>query len=81
LLVEAYRQRNKATYQTPWLNAKCKSYERLEVTFKALVLSLYGDFCNEFHFSHGGGLLHHELEEKLNPWGIIVAYDGMEVEI
>jgi len=25
--------------------------------------------------------LHHELEERLNPWGIEVAYDGMEVEI
>ncbi|HID94806.1 MAG TPA: hypothetical protein EYP53_01945, partial [Candidatus Latescibacteria bacterium] len=33
------------------------------------------------HFSRGGGLLHHELEERLKPWGIEVAYDGMEVEI
>jgi len=33
------------------------------------------------HFSHGGKLMHHELKEKLNPWGITVAYDGMEVEI
>ena len=34
------------------------------------------------HFGlHGGGLLHHQLEEKLNPWGIEVAYDGMKVVI
>jgi len=33
------------------------------------------------HFSHGGGLLHHELEDRLIPWGIEVAYDGMEVDL
>lgn len=31
------------------------------------------------HFSHNGGLLHHELEERLAPHGIITAYDGMTV--
>jgi phosphoribosyl 1,2-cyclic phosphate phosphodiesterase len=33
------------------------------------------------HFSHNGGLLHDELEEKLNPHGFLVAYDGMRLEI
>jgi len=33
------------------------------------------------HFSHNGRLLHHELEEILNPQGFIVAYDGMELHI
>lgn len=33
------------------------------------------------HFSHNGGLLHDELEERFGPHGIEVAYDGMEVEI
>jgi phosphoribosyl 1,2-cyclic phosphate phosphodiesterase len=33
------------------------------------------------HFSHNGGLLHHELEAALNPRGIEAAYDGMRVVI
>jgi len=33
------------------------------------------------HFSHGGGLMHHELEELVNPEGFEVAYDGMELEL
>lgn len=33
------------------------------------------------HFSHNGGLLHHELEERLNPCGILVAYDGMRLRV
>ena len=31
------------------------------------------------HFSHNGGLLHHELEARLSPHGILTAYDGMIV--
>jgi phosphoribosyl 1,2-cyclic phosphate phosphodiesterase len=31
------------------------------------------------HFSHNGGLLHEELEERLNPYGVEVAYDGKEM--
>lgn len=31
------------------------------------------------HFSHNGGLLHHELEAALNPRGFTVAYDGMKL--
>ena len=33
------------------------------------------------HFSHNGGLLHAELEEKLCPHGFLVAYDGMRLMI
>ncbi|NMB24933.1 MAG: hypothetical protein GX986_05310, partial [Firmicutes bacterium] len=33
------------------------------------------------HFSHNGGLLHHELEEILNPQGFVVAYDGMRLTL
>ena len=33
--------------------------------------------CIATHFSHNGGLLHHELEEILNKHGFLVAYDGM----
>lgn len=33
------------------------------------------------HFSHNGGLLHHELEERAKEMGFIVAYDGMVLEI
>jgi len=33
------------------------------------------------HFSHNGGLLHEELESRLNPKGIRVAFDGLEIEI
>jgi len=33
------------------------------------------------HFSHNGGLLHAELEERLCPEGFAVAYDGMRVQI
>jgi phosphoribosyl 1,2-cyclic phosphate phosphodiesterase len=33
------------------------------------------------HFSHNGGLLHEELEAALNPHGIDVAYDGLQIEI
>ncbi|GIP33636.1 MBL fold metallo-hydrolase [Paenibacillus sp. J2TS4] len=33
------------------------------------------------HFSHNGGLLHHELEERFSPHGIIVAFDGMVYEV
>jgi phosphoribosyl 1,2-cyclic phosphate phosphodiesterase len=33
------------------------------------------------HFSHNGGLLYEELREKLEPNGIIVAYDGMTLEL
>ena len=31
------------------------------------------------HFSHNGGILHEELEERMKPHGFIVAYDGLEV--
>lgn len=33
------------------------------------------------HFSHNGGLMHHELEERAKSLGFLVAYDGMIVEI
>lgn len=33
------------------------------------------------HFSHNGGLLHEELEERLNPNGVSVAYDGLVIEL
>lgn len=33
------------------------------------------------HFSHNGGLLHHELEERAEEMGFTVAYDGMILEI
>lgn len=33
------------------------------------------------HFSHNGQLLHEELEEYVKPYGFIVSYDGMEIEI
>ncbi len=33
------------------------------------------------HFSHGGGLLHDELEQAFGSSGFIVAYDGLVVEI
>jgi phosphoribosyl 1,2-cyclic phosphate phosphodiesterase len=33
------------------------------------------------HFSHNGGALHDELRERLEPEGVIVAYDGMVLEI
>lgn len=33
------------------------------------------------HFSHNGGLLHHQLTEKAAPWGMEPSYDGMTVEI
>ncbi len=33
------------------------------------------------HFSHNGGALHEELEELVKPYGFLVSYDGLEVEI
>lgn len=33
------------------------------------------------HFSHNGGLLHEELEARLNPHGFLVAYDGMRLAL
>ncbi len=33
------------------------------------------------HFSHNGRLLHDEMVERAKPYGYIVAYDGMEMEI
>jgi phosphoribosyl 1,2-cyclic phosphate phosphodiesterase len=33
------------------------------------------------HFSHNGLLLHEELVERLEPRGIAVAYDGLELEV
>lgn len=33
------------------------------------------------HFSHNGGLMHDELVELADPEGIIVAYDGMEIDL
>lgn len=33
------------------------------------------------HFSHNGLLLHEQIEEKMNPLGFTVAYDGMAVEV
>ncbi|MBO7147561.1 MAG: hypothetical protein J6W81_07415 [Lentisphaeria bacterium] len=32
------------------------------------------------HFSHNGQATHTELEAKFNPYGIQVAYDGLEIE-
>lgn len=33
------------------------------------------------HFSHNGGLLHGQFEERLNPQGFLVAYDGMKLDV
>lgn len=33
------------------------------------------------HFSHGGGLMHNELEELVRPEGFEVAWDGLELNI
>jgi len=33
------------------------------------------------HFSHNGGYSHAELEEALGRFGILVAYDGMKLEL
>ncbi len=33
------------------------------------------------HFSHGGGLLHEELESLTGPHGFQVAWDGMEIDL
>ena len=33
------------------------------------------------HFSHNIGLMHQDLEELLHPYGIDVAYDGMEIKL
>jgi phosphoribosyl 1,2-cyclic phosphate phosphodiesterase len=35
--------------------------------------------CVIAHFSHNGGLLHHELEERTKSWNYIVAFDGMSI--
>ena len=32
------------------------------------------------HFSHNGGLLHGDIEKKVEDYGYIVAYDGMSIE-
>lgn len=37
--------------------------------------------CIATHFSHNGGLLHNELTERLRPYGFIVAYDGMILNV
>lgn len=37
--------------------------------------------CIATHFSHNGTLLHEELENELNKYGFIVAYDGMILNI
>jgi len=37
--------------------------------------------CVATHFSHNGGLLYDELVERLNPYGFLVAYDGMVLHI
>ncbi len=33
------------------------------------------------HFSHNGGLTHAELVEKFAPYGVTVAYDGLELSL
>lgn len=33
------------------------------------------------HFSHNGQACHEELEELVRPYGFIVAYDGLEIEV
>ena len=33
------------------------------------------------HFSHNGGLLHNQLEEKVSQYGIITAFDGLEITL
>ena len=33
------------------------------------------------HFSHNGGLLHDEMQDKVKDSGFIVAYDGMEIAV
>ena len=37
--------------------------------------------CVITHFSHNGGLLHHQLEEHVAGTGLLVAYDGMILEL
>jgi phosphoribosyl 1,2-cyclic phosphate phosphodiesterase len=33
------------------------------------------------HFSHNGGLLQDEMQEKISEFGMISAYDGIEIII
>lgn len=33
------------------------------------------------HFSHNGHLLHEELEEYVKPYGFLVSFDGMEIDV
>jgi len=33
------------------------------------------------HFSHNGGLMHEELQERAGPLGLEVGYDGMEIDV
>lgn len=37
--------------------------------------------CIATHFSHNGGLLYDELVERLRPYGFMIAYDGMVLNI
>jgi hypothetical protein len=43
-----------------------------------------GDSKTKFivnHFSHNMGLMHDEMEKEAQPYGFIVTYDGLEIEI
>lgn len=56
----------------------------VEVKKKMEKMGILSENCRFIatHFGlHCGKLLHHQLEEKLNKWGIEVAYDGMAVEV
>ncbi|MBL4937543.1 hypothetical protein JK636_17645 [Clostridium sp. YIM B02515] len=65
----------------------CKSHMGLEETIllrnKMLEVGC-ADENTKFvitHFSHNGCLLHHELEERVKDLGMLVAYDGMILDI
>ena len=54
----------------------------VQVKDKLEELGVLNDDCQFIanHFSHNGGWLHEELEQFLNPHGITVGYDGMEID-
>ena len=53
----------------------------LKVELEKMGVLTPDSLCFATHFSHNGGLLHHQLEEALGPYGIQPAYDGLEVEL
>lgn len=73
------RDKNTSWVGTHHLNCEWVVEVRDELARRGALMADHTFIAN--HFSHNGGWLHEQLEEFFTPKGILVGYDGLEVQL